>query len=311
VHHPDRRTTKKKEKPAMNSNQKNNSAYIPFIRFSRVLGIAALCVLGGSDLFAASTAKPVLEKRGTNTETEPAYNLAIDAKRKATMSPDEAAWEKVLEQNLGSFYLPGYKNEKSAGRETAWDYVKDDPNLPRVLLIGDSISRGYTLPVRHALKGKVNLHRAPANCGKVSYGIKNLDAWLGDTSNKWDVITFNFGIHDRKTSDTSYTNDLKALTLKLQATGAKLIWVNTTPVLKGAVEFVEGNSERVNKLAGDIMAELNIPVVDLYTKVKDIPSEHKINNNCHFRDGGYEILGAEVAAKIMAVLSEPPKPAGK
>jgi lysophospholipase L1-like esterase len=295
----------------MKSNQINSSAYIPFLRFSRVLGIAALCVLGGSTLYAASAAKPVLEKRGTKTEVEPAYNLAIDAKRKAAMSPAEAAWEKVLEENLGSFYLPGYKNEKSAGRETAWDYVKDDPSLPRVLIIGDSISRGYTLPVRLALKGKVNLHRAPANCGKLSYGIKNLDVWLGDTSNKWDVITFNFGIHDRKTPDTAYTNELKALTRKLQATGAKLIWVNTTPVPKGAAEFVEGNSERVNKLAGDIMAELNIPVVDLYTKVKDIPSEHKINNNCHFRDGGYEILGAEVAAKIMAVLSEPQKPAGK
>ncbi len=287
----------------MNSNQKNNSANIPFIRVSRVLGIAALCVLGGLNLYAASAAKPVLEKRGTKTETEPAYNLAIDAKRKASMSPDEAAWEKVLEENLGSFYLPGYKNEKSAGRETAWDYVKDDPKLPRVLIIGDSISRGYTLPVRHALKGKVNLHRAPANCGKLSYGIKSLDVWLGDASNKWDVITFNFGIHDRKTPDTTYTNELKTIVAKLQATGAKLIWVNTTPVPKGAAEYVEGNSERVNKLSGEIMAALNIPVVDLYSKVKDIPTEHKIANNCHFRDGGYEILGAEVAAKIMAVLS--------
>ena len=83
--------------------------------------------------------------------------------------------------------------------------------------------------------------------------------------------------------------------------------MNTTPVPKGAGEYVEGNSERVNKLAGDIMAALNIPIVDLYTKVKDIPTEHKIANNCHFRDGGYEILGAEVSAKILAVLSAPQK----
>jgi hypothetical protein len=303
----DRTITKKKEKSAMNSKQKDHSEYIPFFHVSRVLGIAALCFLGGLNLYAASAAKPVLEKRGTKTETEPAYNLAIDAKRKASMSPDEAAWEKVLEENLGSFYLPGYKNEKSAGRETAWDYVKDDPSLPRVLIIGDSISRGYTLPVRHALKGKVNLHRAPANCGKLSYGIKSLDIWLGNTSNKWDVIAFNFGIHDRKTPDSTYTNELNTIVAKLQATGAKLIWVNTTPVPKGAGEYVEGNSERVNKLAGDIMAALNIPIVDLYTKVKDIPTEHKIANNCHFRDGGYEILGAEVSAKILAVLSAPQK----
>lgn len=283
---------------------------MPLTRLGHILGIAVLCLSTGLPLQAALGSKPIPEQRVAKPE-EPAYNLAIDAKRKSTMSPEEAAWEAVLEQNLGSFYLPGYKKEKSAGRETAWDYVKDDPNLPRVLIIGDSISRGYTIPVRNALKGKVNLHRAPANCGKLSNGIKNLDVWLGDKSNKWDVITFNFGIHDRSTPDTSYTNDLKRLVWKLQATGAKLIWVNTTPVPKGANEYVEGNSERVNKLAETIMAEPSIPIVDLYSKVKAIPEEHKIAYNCHFRDGGYEILGAEVASKIMSVLSAPPKPAGK
>jgi hypothetical protein len=39
------------------------------------------------------------------------------------------------------------------------DPINDDPALPRVLLIGDSISMGYTLPVRTALKGKANVHR--------------------------------------------------------------------------------------------------------------------------------------------------------
>ena len=294
----------------MKTVQNNHRTYISLNRFSRVLGIAVLCVSSGLSLQAASGAKPVPEIRVAKPE-EPAYNLAIDAQLKAAMSPEEAAWETVLEQNLGSFYLPGYKKEKSAGRETAWDYVKDDPNLPRVLIIGDSISRGYTLPVRHALKGKVNLHRAPANCGKLAYGIKNLDIWLGNKSNKWDVITFNFGIHDRSTPDSSYTKDLKAVVARLQGTGAKLIWVNTTPVPKGAGEYVEGNSERVNQLAATIMTARDIPIVDLYSKVKDIPSEHKIMNNCHFRDGGYEILGAEVSAKILSVLSEPQKPAGK
>ena len=70
-----------------------------------------------------------------------------DAERKAKMTPEELAWEKVLEQNLGTFYLPRYKAAKAKGLETAWDYVKDDRKLPRVLLIGDSISRAYTTPV--------------------------------------------------------------------------------------------------------------------------------------------------------------------
>ena len=37
--------------------------------------------------------------------------------------------------------------------------IQDNPALPRVLLIGDSISIGYTLPVRELLDGRANLHR--------------------------------------------------------------------------------------------------------------------------------------------------------
>ena len=115
----------------------------------------------------------------------------------AKLSPEEQAWEKVLQQQLGSFYLPLHKRGKIAGQSSAWDFVKDDPKLPRILLIGDSVSRGYTQPTRKALAGKANVHRAPANCGPTASGLKNLDAWLGE--GKWDVSHFNFGIHDRAT----------------------------------------------------------------------------------------------------------------
>lgn len=296
---------------AMKSIQEKGPVYLSVNRFGCVLGVALFCLSGGVHLLGASKGKPALENKSKVTEQEPEYNLGADAQRKAAMSPEERAWEIVLEQNLGSFYLPGYKREKSAGRETAWDYVKDDPALPRVLIIGDSISRGYTLPVRHALKGKVNLHRAPENCGPTANGLKKLDIWLGDPSNRWDVITFNFGIHDRKTPDVVYVKNLKTIITKLQATGAKLIWVNTTPVPKGANEYVKDHSERANTLAASIMTEEKIPIVDLYNKAKELPAEDKIHNNCHFRDGGYEMLGAAVATEILAALEKEPRSPNK
>ena len=48
-------------------------------------------------------------------------------------------------------------------RHPAFAKVEDTPGLPRVLLLGDSISIGYTLPVRERLKDVANVHRAPAN----------------------------------------------------------------------------------------------------------------------------------------------------
>ncbi|MEY2820515.1 MAG: hypothetical protein RL105_87, partial [Verrucomicrobiota bacterium] len=90
----------------------------------------------------------------------------------AKLPAEELAWEKVLQSQLGGFYLPLHKRDKVAGRSNAWDFVKDDPRLPRVLLIGDSVSRGYTQPARKALAGKANVHRAPANCGPTASGLK-------------------------------------------------------------------------------------------------------------------------------------------
>ena len=97
----------------------------------------------------------------------------------ASLTPEQQAWERVLQENLGGFYLPIHKREKVAGKSNAWDFVADDPNLPRVLLIGDSVSRGYTQAVRTALAGKANVHRAPANCGPTATGLKKMDVWLG------------------------------------------------------------------------------------------------------------------------------------
>src|SRR5689334_4519550 len=74
--------------------------------------------------------------------------------------------------------------------------ITDEPGLPRVLLIGDSISMGYTIPVRDALKGKANVHRILVNGSSTVTGLANLKEWLG--SGKWDVIHFNWGLHDLK-----------------------------------------------------------------------------------------------------------------
>ena len=61
----------------------------------------------------------------------------------------------------------------------AFAEVKDDPALPRVLLIGDSIWKRYALPTRSLLQGKANVHRIPVNGGPTIIGLENLDRWLG------------------------------------------------------------------------------------------------------------------------------------
>lgn len=235
--------------------------------------------------------------------SEPAYDKDADAKRKAAMSSEELAWELVLEKNLRN-YLDGYKKNKLAGQETAWDYVKDNPTLPRVLLIGDSISRGYTLPVRHALAGKANVHRAPRNCGSSDMGANMIDYWLLVGGGKWDIIHFNFGIWDRSTKDEVYAANLEKVVEKLKKTGAKLIWATTTPPASGnnGEKFTPEQCKRINDIADAIMKKHGIAIDDLCAFVTPKLAELQQTNNVHFNDAGYTALGDKVAAEIQSQL---------
>ena len=61
--------------------------------------------------------------------------------------------------------LTAYLNdEKEDNRSIAIFEAPVNPNLPSVLIIGDSISISYTLPVRHRLEGIANVIRPVANC---------------------------------------------------------------------------------------------------------------------------------------------------
>jgi len=195
--------------------------------------------------------------------------------------------------------------------------VADVPGLPRVLLLGDSISMGYTLPVRARLAGKANVHRPAANCGETARGLRQLDTWLG--GGKWDVIHFNFGLHDLKYLDEKgayvapdkgrqvapllqYEKNLRELVARLQRTGAQLIFATTTPVPAGTLGRIEHDEIRYNEVAVRVMKELGVAVDDLHAVVA--PQQGKIQRpkNVHFTDAGYALLADAVAASIVPAL---------
>jgi lysophospholipase L1-like esterase len=271
------------------------------ILFAFLILCAGAAAQTGEPTNAQQAAKQQAALAGITSEMQ-----AAETERRAAMSPDELKWELVLEANLGNFYLPLYYTDKDAHHETAWDYVRDDPRLPRMLIIGDSISRGYTLPVRHALAGKVNVHRAPANCGPTASGLKNLNTWLGN--GKWDVIVWNFGIHDRETDPDVYRTNLEIILSQLQKTGASIVWVRTTPAPPSPnnhEQYTEIQCQRVNQLADDVMKRHGIAEVDLHALVRPRLEELQLPGNVHFSQAGYELMGAEVAKEVLAVLAGP------
>lgn len=220
----------------------------------------------------------------------------------AKLPADERAWEGVLQENLGGFYLPIHKRQKVQGRSNAWDFVRDEPGLPRVLLIGDSVSRGYTQAVRKALEGRANVHRAPANCGPTSTGVKKLDVWLG--AGDWDLIHFNFGIHDRKTPLSDYKARLEQIVKRLKAAGDKVVWGSSTPIpddWKAEANLSNSMTER-NAIAAELMKEHGVAVNDLFAFISPQLEETQNPRDVHFNSKGYQRLGGRVADAIERAL---------
>ena len=287
-------------------NKDHRNEHLP--PFDAWLLIGAFCLVCGS---AAAQQKnpPPTSTEPTNAQEAAAKKAAEDAVIAAKydalvagLPPDQQAWERTLQANLGGFYLPVHKRLRVQGRSSCWDFVQDDPKLPRVLLIGDSISGGYTLAARKALAGKANVHKAPENCGPTANGLKKLDVWLGDGT--WDVIHFNFGIHDRKTPLADYEQRLEQIIARLQKTGAKLIWASTTPVPSGTKDGPSMPAAIIerNQLAAELMKRHGIAIDDLFSTLTPHMAQVMKPDDVHPNGEGYQVLGKQVAAAIETVI---------
>lgn len=186
--------------------------------------------------------------------------------------------------------------------------VVDDPALPRVLIIGDSISIGYTPFVRASLKGVANVHRVFENGGPTSRGLMQLSTWLG--SGHWDVIHFNWGLHDLKRDESKqvqvpirdYERNLRTLVAKLKATGAKLVFATTTPVPGRTSNRTEEDVVAYNAVAVRVMHELGVPLDDLHAFALPQLATIQLPKNVHYTSKGYEALAGPVTAAIRTQL---------
>ncbi len=180
--------------------------------------------------------------------------------------------------------------------------------------MGDSISIGYTTPLRNALKGKANLHRIRDNGGATTNGLANLKGWLGKS--KWDLIIVNFGLHDlRMVGETGHTvslpdyeKNLEQIFSELKQTGAKLLWVSTTPIPAGKLTPPRKSEDvpQYNAVAKKVMEKNGVPICDLNSYAAANVSKWQVANNVHYRLEGSELLGQYVAQAALVVLQGKP-----
>ena len=206
-----------------------------------------------------------------------------------------------------------------------------DPQLPNVLLIGDSTQIRYYPLVKKALEGKANVYRIvelapqrlhslfyggpllqPVNGSSTKRGQERLNEWLGDK--RWDVIHFNWGLHDLVKSEQGmvdhllladaaqeYQNTLQPLFERMEETGAQLIFAMTTPVPPES-GYVPGVVEALNKAGKSMAEEHGVMINDLYSVVLPQLTEVQNRNDVHFNESGTRMLASGVTSSILMAL---------
>ena len=197
--------------------------------------------------------------------------------------------------------------------------------LPRVLLIGHSISICYRKPVIELLKGRAEVQHNPGNAGNTGRTLPNLAKWIAPERGKWDVIHFNWGLWDlcyrhpdAKTkgrrdkingtvthTPEEYRQNLEKLVSMLEQTGAKLVWASTTPVPEGEAGRKVGDEVIYNRIAAEVMQKHGIPINDLHALMAPhMKTKTTAPGNVHFTKEGSAMLAAQVAEAIEKLLPQ-------
>ncbi|MFZ5832296.1 MAG: GDSL-type esterase/lipase family protein, partial [Planctomycetota bacterium] len=161
--------------------------------------------------------------------------------------------------------------------------IVDDPRLPHVLVLGDSICAGYALEVRKMLLGEANVECVSENCHTTRQALQGLEGFLGNES--WDVIHFHFGMHDRPHLDAAhrarvaeeevfedsleeYGQNLERIVERLKQTHAVLVWASMTPVGPSSRHQRPADVEAYNSRAAEVMKRHGVWVDDLFALVR-------------------------------------------
>ena len=182
----------------------------------------------------------------------------------------------------------------------------DDTSLPRVLLVGDSITGGYFPGVVNELKGRANVARFASSRGLGDPALfKELALVLEQY--QFSVIHFNNGLHGWAYTEDDYRAEFPKLMqlLKDHAPAAKLIWASTTPHRMGPPKFeqFDPKNKRIqerNRIAAELVAPAGIPVNDLYALEENHP-EH-MTDGCHYKPEAAAAQSKQVARFIAAAL---------
>jgi hypothetical protein len=249
--------------------------------------------------------------------------------RKRLTDTCEAKWESLLEYSLGCLKYPVHVREKFMNHTGRFPYVPYVANKARVLMLGDSVSRGTWVEAMKTASSsqKYTVYGAPANCGGFSSYTANLDMWLGTC--QWDLIQFNVGLHFHSENLTEYATNLIQVVkhLRSHSPDAKIVFAQTTPspfdseattpnktTCKNFDKFFKaGRASALNEAAKDALEPLGVTLSNRYDAMQPVLGQHQQPCDVHFKTCGYQILAEtdlKVVTQVLSDTSRLVRPAG-
>jgi lysophospholipase L1-like esterase len=182
-------------------------------------------------------------------------------------------------------------------------------NLPKLFLVGDSISIYYTPYLETDLSNNYSFSRKTSPTvesikdqlsdpnvqgGNSRMVLEYLEERYAESNFAPDIVLINCGLHDIKRlpktdaisiDPAEYRANLERMTSLIRKHHGTIVWINTTPVddkrhNELSKEFYRYNRDVVkyNDIAKGVFTRANAPIIDLYTFTKQLGPGHYIDH---------------------------------
>lgn len=207
------------------------------------------------------------------------------------------------------------------------DLGMEDPRLPRILIIGDSISGHYLPGVRERMRGKANVI-GESSMQKGTWASMGPRFYRSDSASKgddlknflaergpFDIVHFNNGIHNfagaKPGDEKPYAEQLRQVVAIIRASGAICLFANSTGTLGDNViprsPRYLSNCLAFNAAAEAVMRELKVPVTDIHGMIQPRIKELISSDLIHTNKEADEMMADLIAKRLAETLAARPK----
>lgn len=207
------------------------------------------------------------------------------------------------------------------------DLGMEDSRLPRILIIGDSISGHYLELVREQMLGKANVI-GESSMIKGTWTSMGPRFYRSDAASRgdelktflaergpFDIVHFNNGIHNFASANPGdeklYAEQLRKVVAIIRESGAVCLFANSTgTVADNTIDRFPRyltNCLVFNATAEAVMKELNVPVTDIHGLIQPRIKEFISSDLIHTNKVADKMMAELIATRLTETLATMPK----